>query len=318
MKRWLGVRLPPEANYAFFAENLADVIIHVGPDFRARYVSPSSLAVLGWRPEELVRLGPDEVIHPEDLPRIAESTRQALEGVAHPPTELLRFKRKDGRFLWVEGNARAAIDPATGQRTLLLTLRDATERRAREEALLRQAMTDGLTGLSNRRAFDAALAEEWQRTLRDGAQLSLMLIDVDHFKDFNDLYGHQVGDDCLRAVARAIGGAVRRPGDLAARYGGEEMAVVLPGADLEGATKVAEGLREAVLALRLPHARNPEGGHCVSVSIGVATALRRLGGTMRMPESLINAADMALYKSKRNGRNRVTGTMVLAPDDSGA
>jgi diguanylate cyclase (GGDEF)-like protein len=176
-------------------------------------------------------------------------------------------------------------------------------------------MTDGLTGLANRRAFDEALEREWKRTLREGTQVSLLLLDIDHFKRFNDLYGHQVGDDCLRAVAQAAVGAVRQT-DIVARYGGEEIAIILPQVDTRGAAEVAEKVRAAIEALRLPHAENPEGRDWLTVSIGAATALARYGGTMRMPESLLLAADHALYKAKHAGRNCVRTGLLIAPQDA--
>jgi diguanylate cyclase (GGDEF)-like protein len=126
-------------------------------------------------------------------------------------------------------------------------------------------------------------------------------------------YGHQVGDDCLRAVAAAVEKALRRPGDLAARYGGEEIAVILPNTDAAGGAQIAEEVRSAIEELRLPHLANPAGGCWVTASIGVATALCRMGGSMKMPESLLAAADVALYKAKHDGRNRVATGLLLAP-----
>jgi diguanylate cyclase (GGDEF)-like protein len=167
------------------------------------------------------------------------------------------------------------------------------------EALHRLASLDGLTGLSNRRHFDETLQHEWNRTLRDGKPLSLLLIDVDRFKDFNDTYGHQAGDECLKQVAETLREAVYRPGDTIARYGGEELTVVLPGIDAEGAAFVAERLREAVEALRLSVAGAPEHAR-VTVSLGVACARPAMGGA---PADLVAAADRALYRAKRDGRN---------------
>jgi diguanylate cyclase (GGDEF)-like protein len=174
------------------------------------------------------------------------------------------------------------------------------------------SLTDGLTGLLNRRAFDAALDREWKRTLREGSQTSLLLLDIDHFKEFNDQYGHQVGDDCLRAVAASLKAAARAT-DIIARYGGEEIAVILPSTDTAGAVEVAEKMRSAVEALRLTHEGRPEGGEHVTASIGAATALARQGGTISLPEGLLLAADTALYKAKTGGRNGVATALVVAP-----
>jgi diguanylate cyclase (GGDEF)-like protein len=146
-------------------------------------------------------------------------------------------------------------------------------------------------------------------------QMSLLLLDIDYFKRFNDLYGHHVGDDCLRAVAQAAMGVVRQT-DTVARYGGEEIAIILPWVDTLGAAETAEKVRAAVEALRLTHAKNPEGEDWLTVSIGAATALARHGGTMRMPESLLLTADNALYKAKSAGRNCVRTGMLLATQEA--
>lgn len=163
---------------------------------------------------------------------------------------------------------------------------------------------DGLTGLANRRRFDAALLDELKRTSR-AQELSaptlpttLILADIDHFKRFNDRYGHKEGDECLRRVAGAFQSRLKRPADLAARYGGEEFAVILPATPLEGGVRMAEAIRAAVEALAVPHDASETAPH-VTASLGVAVTM---GGS---PEALIEAADRALYEAKRGGRNRV-------------
>jgi len=159
---------------------------------------------------------------------------------------------------------------------------------------------DGLTQLANRRALDSALATEWPRALRKQEPLALIMLDVDHFKLFNDLYGHQAGDECLRGVASAIKDAARRPGDLAARYGGEEFCIVLTGANAEQASLVAERARDKILQLAIPHQRSSHG--LVTASFGVASVVP---APTAGPEALILAADKALYQAKHGGRNRV-------------
>ncbi|MBI1842158.1 MAG: diguanylate cyclase [Verrucomicrobia bacterium] len=169
-------------------------------------------------------------------------------------------------------------------------------------AVLRQLSThDGLTGLSNRRHFDEVFDREWRRCLRSGKEMSLVMIDIDGFKLFNDHYGHQGGDDCLRMVGQAIQKGMLRGGDLAARYGGEEFAVVLPETDLEGAAAVAERLRARVEDLHMAHEKSPCADH-VTISIGVASCLPSLKNSL---ETLASEADRALYQAKRSGRNRV-------------
>ena len=161
------------------------------------------------------------------------------------------------------------------------------------------ATQDQLTGLANRRSFDEVLAQESRRAARENTALSLLLLDLDYFKGFNDAYGHVAGDQCLRAVAMALRRSIRRPGDLVARYGGEELAIVLPSTGLQGACKVAELMLEQVRSLGITHSESPHGQ--VTVSIGVATFR---GSQSHAPElQLVEAADAALYKAKENGRN---------------
>ena len=166
--------------------------------------------------------------------------------------------------------------------------------------LASQVNVDGLTGLANRRAFDATLKREWVRAARGRYPLSLVMIDVDRFKRFNDVYGHMGGDDCLRALARTIIVTMKRPSDTAARYGGEEFALILPMTDLAGAAVVAEQLRSAVQDLRIPHVGSEHS--VVTLSMGIA--LWR-PGTADLSEQLLEAADQQLYRAKGSGRNRI-------------
>jgi diguanylate cyclase (GGDEF)-like protein len=171
---------------------------------------------------------------------------------------------------------------------------------ALNRGLLAQTQTDGLTGVANRRHFDDTLDHQWRQAAQDGTPTSLLLIDIDHFKLFNDHYGHQGGDDCLRRLATAMRGEVRTS-DLFARYGGEEFAAILPNSTLEDASAIAERMRSAVAALSLPHAGLGEGCN-VSISLGAATSTP---GPEDDPRHLIERADANLYAAKRAGRNRV-------------
>jgi len=176
--------------------------------------------------------------------------------------------------------------------------------------LLRQwVYVDGLTGVRNRRGFDEQLATESGRAAREGTALSVILLDVDFFKRYNDHYGHQAGDACLRAVAGFLRQAVKRPGDLVARYGGEEFACLLPGTALEGALAFARQLGAGVEALGLEHAQSPVSA-VVTVSLGVCTATGRPPGNA---EALLRAADAQLYAAKAAGRNRSCGIALPAP-----
>ena len=162
------------------------------------------------------------------------------------------------------------------------------------------AAQDQLTGLANRRRFDEVLEREARRAVREGTPLSLLLIDLDHFKGYNDAYGHVAGDACLQTVCRALAQAVQRPGDMAARYGGEEFVIVLSGFGSERARSVAERLRKSVSKLAPTTADQV----VIPVTASFGVSVTR-GDTFKGPGELLQAADMALYAAKRQGRNRV-------------
>lgn len=166
--------------------------------------------------------------------------------------------------------------------------------------LQRLSSLDGLTGIANRRQFDKMLDKEWQRALRNCNGLALVMIDIDYFKLYNDTHGHQLGDDCLKAVARELDHVIHRPSDLMARYGGEEFGVILPDTDEEGALQVAEKMQEAIHALNIEHEASKVSDR-ITLSIGIATASPRGGH----PDDLLKQADAALYQAKSEGRNRI-------------
>jgi diguanylate cyclase (GGDEF)-like protein len=174
--------------------------------------------------------------------------------------------------------------------------------------LTRLSSVDGLTGIANRRHFDDTLLREWRRAARSKGRLALLAADVDFFKQFNDGYGHQAGDECLKAVAGALASVLKRPSDLVARYGGEEFFAILPDTDAEGALRVAEAMRAAVQALAIPHEFSPL-GPVVTASFGVAARSAEPGQDSAFV-SLLKDADSTLYQAKRAGRNRV----LLAAD----
>ncbi len=189
-----------------------------------------------------------------------------------------------------------------GQKKLARLVSEKTEelKKANEE-LQHLANSDGLTAVGNRRLFEDFFAGEWHRAIRFKTEISLIMLDIDHFKFFNDTYGHQAGDDCLKKVAEALRKTIHRPTDLVARFGGEEFAIVLGGTDLEGALIIAEQAMENIKDLKIPHGKSPTSEY-LTISIGVATTFVKF----QMPESeLIRAADEALYKAKKNGRNQI-------------
>ena len=176
------------------------------------------------------------------------------------------------------------------------------------DRLQRLSNSDGLTGIANRRRFDGGLRSEWRRARRHHCELSLLLLDIDDFKAYNDGYGHLAGDDCLKHIAAALNTTIKRPGALVARYGGEEFAVLLPRTDAAKALRCAGQLQDALAALALPH-RFARASEQITASIGVAT----LTPAARMkPSDFIRCADRALYVAKAEGRNRV----VLAAESA--
>jgi two-component system chemotaxis family response regulator WspR len=175
-----------------------------------------------------------------------------------------------------------------------------TELEESNEELKKLSSLDGLTGIANRRRLDEFLQNECLRSARENTILSLILIDIDFFKPFNDNYGHLAGDGCLRKVATALSEIVNRPADLVARYGGEEFGVILPNTDNKGASKLAETLRKKINALAIPH-EHSEAGSCVTISMGVAS---KVACEASSPTDLINMADGALYEAKDSGRDQ--------------
>jgi len=200
---------------------------------------------------------------------------------------------------------KQAIDQRkTHEKELMETTERLRFTNARLETL---STTDDLTGVYNRRFFDTSLAKEYRHAKRQRSRLALIMVDIDQFKNFNDQYGHQMGDKCLRAVAQELGAAINRSHDLVARYGGEEFAIILPGTTEDGAKALAEILRRRVAGLAVSRDSNPE-WLSVTISVGVSS---KIPGDDSVPEELVCEADQALYQSKSQGRNRVT---VFVPD----
>ena len=200
------------------------------------------------------------------------------------------------------------IDVSTLSRHCLIQITDVSTAVAREQQLREksrelesQTFTDGLTGIANRRRFDIHVEEEFRRAKRSESPISLIMLDVDFFKKYNDNYGHRRGDETLIEVASALASVVNRSGDLLARYGGEEFTVVLPNTDKTGASNIAEAMRAKVESLAIPHAF-AESGKTITVSLGVTTLYPAIGTEVT---SLVDAADRALYKAKNSGRNCV-------------
>jgi diguanylate cyclase (GGDEF)-like protein len=268
--------------------------------------------------------------HPDDRATVTAAVTAAAQ--SGTPFEFsLRLIRADGELRYVKSRG---LTVAAADRVPVLifgVFLDITEQQQTAE-LLRNlnleleeiAYVDALTRLANRRQFDQALETEWRRAMREQTPLSLIMLDIDRFKSFNDLNGHPAGDDCLRAVAAAMQRVAKRPGDLVARYGGEEFALILSVTEPAGAEKVAHDVRAAIAGLGLTHAGNSSCGSVVTASLGVATAHPHPDGPPIAWHDLIAEADALLYEAKRTGRNKVVsstsivsgGAAPLAPNET--
>ena len=307
-----------EARFRLLAESSRDVIVMADLTGRSKYVSPAATELLGWPQEELLGHHFGHIVHPDDLPAVEKHVRDSMESsvpgraptlVPSKANEVIayRARRRDGTHLWLEAKVRTFRGPQGLPAGFVFTVRDISARKAieeqRQEAFQiaeRQATVDGLTGVANRYKLDSTLERGWQRAFEQASPISLLLIDVDRFKAYNDLYGHLAGDDCLRAIAKTIQGVLRRSNDLLARFGGEEFVAILPDTTAEDAAILSEQIRSAVERSGIPHAESATG--VITISIGCATDIPSAPGDR---SNLLRAADAALYRAKTTGRNRI-------------
>ena len=275
---------------------------------RFAYIGPQIEALLGWSPDSWVSAEDwASRMHPEDRERVVNfCVSQSKDGCDHEAD--YRALTQDGRYVWIRDvvhvvrNADGEVDSLVG------FMFDISERKATEQKLMAlqqelEALSfkDGLTGVANRRMFDAILETEWTNARRNSQPLSLILIDIDYFKQYNDHYGHIQGDDCLKRVGEVLGSAATRARDLLARFGGEEFALVLPETDAAAALKVAERCRSLIFKEQMPHATSPI-SPILTVSLGVNTIIP---GHSDQPLAFVEAVDRRLYQAKQAGRNRV-------------
>ena len=277
------------------------------PTKRFTYIGPQIEKLLGWTPESWV--GVEDWVarmHPEDRETVFNfCVSQSLAGIDHEAD--YRAMTNGGDYVWIRDVVHVVRKDGEVE-ALIGFMFDISERKKTEEQVMRLqkeleelSFKDGLTGVANRRMFDSIMEVEWANARRHQQPLSLIVIDIDHIKQYNDFYGHIQGDDCLRRVAQALGSAGTRARDFFARYGGEEFVLVLPETDVDAAKKIAERCRSLIFKQQIPH-ENSSTSRIVTVSLGVGTIVPSHDAE---PIMFIEAVDRLLYKAKQNGRNCV-------------
>ncbi|WP_438446544.1 GGDEF domain-containing protein [Gorillibacterium sp. sgz5001074] len=273
------------------------------------YVNPAFTVSSGYEAHEVIGRNPSLLQSGRHSREFYRSLWRSVERTGQWQGEIWN-RRKNGE-IYIEWLNISAIRGHDGRTThYCAVFSDITERvqeeyklKAENRMLEQLAMIDSLTGVANRRSFDCLLAKEWARAVRGSQPLSVLFIDIDYFKLFNDQYGHQQGDEALRRVVSVLRSGLRRSGDMLARYGGEEFAVILPDTNLAGARLVGLSLLEGIERAAIPHKGSAVSGH-VTISVGCASADPAQDGSS--PEMLLEAADRELYSSKKKGRNRVS------------
>ncbi|MEG4116288.1 diguanylate cyclase [Microcoleus sp. N9_B4] len=314
-----------EERYRSVITSMTEGIVLQLADGQITTCNASAERIIGLTPEQM--MGRTSI----DLDwRTVREDGSPFPGQQHPATITLQtgkplsnvvmgIHKSDKTLTWISINSQPLFQMNQSQPYgVVTTFADITERKQAEEMLRHRAeqerliaTTDGLTQVANRRCFDERLQSEWHRLMQGKQQLSLIMLDVDYFKRYNDCYGHQAGDTCLVQVASSAAQAVKRSSDLFARYGGEEFAAILPNTDAAGAIAVAESIREAIRHLAIPHEQS-DVSSIVTVSMGMATVIPTAGIS---PDELVALADRALYDAKRQGRDRYrSANQMTAPD----
>ncbi len=272
-------------------------------DYAMCYLSQGCFGLTGYRNDELVVHGNpsyNAIIHPQDFLCVQDEIQQAIAAQRDYGVEY-RIVRPSGEQRWFWEKGKVVQNPNHDVMGLEGFITDISDRKQMEAVLEEFSNVDGLTQVSNRRRFDAYLEQEWRRLIREQLPISLILCDVDFFKAYNDTYGHQAGDECLRQVAEALEASVKRPADLVARYGGEEFAVILPNTDGRGAMQVAEEIRDRVRQRQIPHRQSTISAY-VTLSFGIASVIPQLNIASAI---LVATADRSLYRAKAEGRDLI-------------
>lgn len=274
------------------------------------YIGPQIEELLGWEPASWVSANDWAArIHEEDRERVVNfCVAQSKSGIDHEAD--YRALTKGGNYVWIRDVVHVVRDEKGEVEALVGFMFDISERKKTEEKLLELqkkleelSYRDSLTEVANRRMFDTILEREWADAQRNQTSLSLILLDIDYFKQYNDHYGHIHGDECLKQVARILSTAATRPRDFLARFGGEEFVLVLPETDTESARKIAERCKDFIAQARIPHIKSFI-GNTLTVSLGVATMTP---GRADESVAFIREVDRRLYQAKQHGRNSIVG-----------
>lgn len=273
---------------------------------RFAYIGPQIESLLGWSPASWVTVEDWATrIHPEDRERVVNfCVVQSKAGTDHEAD--YRALTQDGDHVWIRDVVHVVRNDAGEVDALVGFMFDISERKKTEEQLVvlqkeleALSFKDGLTGVANRRMFDSILEEEWALARRNNQPLSVIMLDIDYFKQYNDCYGHIEGDACLKRVAQTLNSAATRARDLFARFGGEEFVLVLPGTDEGSAAKIAERCRNLIFKEQIPHAQSPV-SQILTVSLGVGTIIP---SHQDDPLAFVETVDKRLYQAKQHGRN---------------
>lgn len=274
--------------------------------FKFSYIGPQIEHLLGWKPESWVSAEDWAArMHPDDRAWVVDfCIAQSKSGVDHEAD--YRAQTKDGHYVWIRDVVHVVRDEHGEVDSLVGFMFDITERKENEQKLLRlqkeledYSFKDSLTNVANRRMFDTVISREWSHAQHQHHTISMILVDIDYFKEYNDHYGHVQGDACLKQVATALGSAIKRPRDFLARFGGEEFVLILPETDANTATMLAERCRSLIYQAKIAH-KMSKNGEWLTVSLGVATMTP---SNDDLSITFIDLVDKLLYQAKQNGRN---------------